>query len=104
MSKRLDNTIDRGTPISIQIDDHVISCFAGETIATALLATGRLAFRRDQAGNPRGPVCNMGVCFECMVEIADTPLPIRRRACMTPVSDGMRIYTGTTEKRDGEHE
>ncbi len=44
---------------------------------------------RDSFGRLRTPFCNMGVCFDCMVEVEDAPS--RVRACLTPVRAGMRV-------------
>lgn len=65
---------------------------AGEqSLAVALLQLNIDEFRRDSQGAPRGPVCGMGTCFECRVEIDGMA---GRRACLEPVRDGMRVETG----------
>lgn len=58
------------------------------SLATALLNAGHPAFRRSVAGEPRAPVCGMGICFECRVTIDGIP---GRRACLEPVRDGMTV-------------
>lgn len=75
----------------LTVNDEQVSAAEGESVAAALLASGRWTFRRDEAGAPRGPFCLMGVCQECLVEIDGTP---NRRACLVPVVNGMRIYCG----------
>lgn len=45
--------------------------YPGETIGAALLASGVRGFRRDSRGALRGPYCNMGTCFECLVEVRE---------------------------------
>ncbi|MEO7217239.1 MAG: (2Fe-2S)-binding protein [Gemmatimonadaceae bacterium] len=60
------------------------------TVAVALFDLGVSAFRKSVSGQPRGPVCAMGVCFECRVTIDGTP---HQRACLIPVADGMQIRT-----------
>lgn len=96
MSPRMQNQVERGQRITIEVNGDPLPCYEGETVATALLAAGHVAFRRDRDGAPRGPVCNMGVCFECLLPIASPASDrfIRRRACMTAVRPGMRIRTG----------
>ena len=37
---------------------------ASATVAAALLGLGITAFRRDQHGAPRAPICGMGSCHE----------------------------------------
>ncbi|WP_368498663.1 (2Fe-2S)-binding protein [Herbiconiux sp. A18JL235] len=80
---------DRGEPLTILIDDVPVGCFAGETVAVALLADGVREFSR-RGGEPRMPLCNMGTCFECGVVIDGVPLV---RSCLTVVADGMTVRT-----------
>ena len=86
---RVETAVRRGRPVRLFVDGREIAAFAGETIATALLAAGIRAMRetgREQA--PRGLFCGMGVCFECLVSVDGRP---NVRACVTPVVDGMRV-------------
>ncbi|WP_055479935.1 (2Fe-2S)-binding protein [Sphaerimonospora mesophila] len=78
-------------PVEIVVDDQAVPAYAGEPLAVALLAAGVRAFRRTPSGAPRAPLCNMGACFECVVDVDG-----RRgvRSCVTPVSAGMRVTTG----------
>lgn len=87
-SRRLD--AHRGKPIEINFNGGPITCFEGETIATALLAEGINEFGTTRAGAPRQPLCNMGTCFDCAVVVDGTPLT---RSCLTYVADGMDIAT-----------
>jgi predicted molibdopterin-dependent oxidoreductase YjgC len=41
------------------------------------------------SGEPRGPFCGMGVCFECEVTVDERVV----RACLTPATDGMVVTT-----------
>ncbi len=63
----------------------------GVSLAAALLNAGYPAFRTSVGGEPRGPVCGMGTCFECRVTIDGVP---GRRACLTPVREGMMVVLG----------
>jgi sarcosine oxidase subunit alpha len=85
--------VARGAPISLQVDSKTITCFAGESLAVALLASGIDAFRCDREGLPRAPYCAMGVCFECLVADLARPDINWVRACLTPARDGQRIAT-----------
>ncbi len=58
------------------------------TLAAALLNLGITAFRRDLDGNARGPVCGMGTCFECRVQVDGVQ---NVRACLELVRDGMMV-------------
>ena len=88
--------IQRGPLLSLIVDQKPVQAFAGESLAAALLALGITTFNRTASGQPRGPFCNMGTCFECQVQIATTPDSEFRwvRACMMAVRDGMVIKTG----------
>ena len=77
--------------LQLIVNDQPIAVAEGDTVAAALLASGRWTFRRDQDGAARGPFCLMGVCQECLVEIDGVP---NRRACLLPVAQGMRITCG----------
>ena len=62
----------------------------GQSVAEALLHNGVDTFRITRGGQPRGPFCNMGVCFECRMVIDGRP---NTRACMTPAVPGCRADT-----------
>jgi sarcosine oxidase subunit alpha len=61
------------------------------SLAVALLGLKVTAFRRDGGGNPRAPVCGMGICFECRVSVAGI---MGVRACLEPVREGLEVETG----------
>jgi D-hydroxyproline dehydrogenase subunit gamma len=63
---------------------------AGSMVAAAILNTGVHAFRRSAAGDLRGPLCGMGICFECRVTIDGEP---HCRSCQTICKDGMDVRT-----------
>jgi predicted molibdopterin-dependent oxidoreductase YjgC len=89
MSKRITIGVARPAPVSIFVNGKAIEAYEGESVLTALLAAGVLTMSRDSFGRLRTPFCNMGVCFDCMVEVED--LPSRVRACLTPVRAGLRV-------------
>jgi len=76
-----------GEPLEFVMDGERCMAVAGETIAAALIASGRISFKRDKQGRPRGPLCGMGVCFECEVSVDGVPA----RACLTKVRAGMQL-------------
>lgn len=78
----------RPSPISLYINGQATACYPGETVATVLLAAGVGVFRRTAGGAARAPVCNMGVCFDCLVTIDGRPSV---RSCMTRAVENMRI-------------
>jgi sarcosine oxidase subunit alpha len=76
--------------LSILVDGRLLEVPEGITVAAALLNAGEDAFRDSVSGTPRGPLCGMGICFECRVTIDGAP---GRRACLETVLAGMRVMT-----------
>ncbi len=93
---RIEHAVTRPAPVAITVDGVRVDAYPGESLATALLAAGVRAFRRTRSGAPRGPLCNMGVCFECVVDVDGE---LGARACATPVREGMHVETGTRGAR-----
>ncbi len=63
----------------------------GTTVAAALLAANVMRFRTSVTGQPRAPLCGMGVCMECRVTIDGRPQQV---ACQTLCAEGMQVVTG----------
>lgn len=76
--------------VTILIDGtvHVVEC--GTTVAAAILNAGRALFRRSVTGAGRGPLCGMGICYECRVEIDGV---LHSRSCLVPCRSGMEVRT-----------
>ncbi len=77
--------------VSLSIDGETVEVEAGLTVAAVLWTHRRWRLGRSVTGSPRGPLCGMGVCFECRVTIDDLP---HRRACVEPALEGIRVVTG----------
>ena len=75
---------------SLEIDDRTVWVGPGVSVAAAMLAGGVAVFRRSVTGAPRGPVCGMGVCFECRVTIDGVS---HRLSCQTQCAPGMKVQT-----------
>ena len=56
--------------------------------AAAAVASVAPHFRRSRSGQPRAPLCGMGVCFECRVRIDGVE---HQRACLVPAREGMQV-------------
>ena len=95
-ARRLERGVARPDPVSFELDGATVTAYPGESLAAAILASGRRSFRRTANGAERGPFCNMGVCFDCAVEVDGAA---GRRACMTAVQGGMRVRTGVHAAR-----
>ncbi len=78
-----------GGTVRLVVDDKAIEVPAGTSVAAAVARVGQ-RFRRSCSGEPRAPLCGMGVCFECRVRI-DGAGPLR--ACMVEARDGMQVST-----------
>jgi predicted molibdopterin-dependent oxidoreductase YjgC len=75
--------------LTLWFADQRITAQEGDSIASALLAAGVLTTRRTAiSGAPRGPLCMMGACFECLA-VVDGRQNVQ--TCMTPARDGMRV-------------
>jgi predicted molibdopterin-dependent oxidoreductase YjgC len=75
--------------IEILVEGRCVMAREGETVAAALLTAGVAPFRYTPvSGQPRAPMCLMGVCFDCLVEIDGVP---NVQSCMVPVRAGMQI-------------
>jgi aerobic-type carbon monoxide dehydrogenase small subunit (CoxS/CutS family) len=99
--KRRVDSLEGRQPLTIHLDGEPVTAFAGETVATVLLALGRRTFRHTEQGAPRGLFCGMGVCFDCLVTVDGVE---NVRACLTPVAEGMVVVTvGHARRGDGDH-
>lgn len=90
MSGRIEGLGERDV-VTFQFGGRPVVARAGDTVAMALWAAGERVLRHSSKdGAPRGVLCNMGVCYECLVVIDGTSV----RACTTVVTDGMRVEIG----------
>ncbi len=80
-----------GEVVRIRVDGRPVDAAAGVSLAAALLNAGVTGFRVSVTGEPRGPVCGMGICHECRVTVDGVA---HRRACLEPVIEGMDVVTG----------
>jgi sarcosine oxidase subunit alpha len=62
----------------------------GSSVAAAVMQAGHSSFRRSVTGEARGPLCGMGVCFECRVAIDGEE---HCRSCQIVCRDGMSVTT-----------
>lgn len=77
--------------LTIRVDGREMPARAGESVAAAMLAAGLARFRDTAvSGAARGPLCMMGVCFDCLVTIDGVA---GRQACLATVREGMTVET-----------
>ncbi|MFH9575818.1 (2Fe-2S)-binding protein [Streptomyces sp. NPDC017230] len=73
----------------ITVDGEPLPFVEGQTVAAALVAAGRVAWRTTRVGGrPRGVFCGIGVCFDCLVTIDGTA---GQRACLVPARADMTV-------------
>ncbi|MFZ2052303.1 MAG: FAD-dependent oxidoreductase, partial [Solirubrobacteraceae bacterium] len=81
--------IDRESSISFTFDGAPVNAYQGDTIASALLASGRHVLSRSfKYHRPRGELCGCGQCANSLMQVNGAP---GVRACATPVLAGMRV-------------
>lgn len=76
--------------IEVHVNGRRFSVPEGVTVAVALSLTGHELNRRSVSGQPRGPLCGMGICFECRVTIDFIPDCL---GCQTLCQQEMQIET-----------
>ena len=76
--------------VAVIVNGVSITMPAGSMVSAAIHKTGITSFRRSTTGEPRGPLCGMGVCFECRVTIDGEE---HCRSCQTTCRDGMDVRT-----------
>src|SRR5919197_5989352 len=81
-----DERIDRGRTVRFTYDGRPVSGFAGDTLGSALFASGRRVFSRSfKYHRPRGLLCCSGQCPNCMMTVDGVP---NVRACVEPLREG----------------
>jgi len=76
--------------ITLKVNEATVSVPAGSMVAAAVLEAGIVAFRRSVTGEARGPLCGMGICFECRVTVNGVA---HVRSCQTLCENGMDVRT-----------
>ena len=75
---------------AIRVNGRSVEVFDGTTVTVALIASGWSAVRRSVTDEPRGPLCGMGICFECRVTV-DGQAHVK--GCQTLCRPGMEVET-----------
>lgn len=88
---RVKDGVERGDPFEMDVDGEKLIAYQGETIAAALVASGKLTFRRTtKRGDPRSMYCGIGICHECRMVVDGQP---NTRVCQTLAAPGCRVQT-----------
>jgi sarcosine oxidase subunit alpha len=81
--------IARSKTVSFTFDGKAVEGYEGDTIASALYASGQRTFSRSfKYHRPRGEICACGQCTNSLVAVDGAP---GVRACGEPVRDGMVV-------------
>lgn len=93
--------VERGAAFTFTWEGEKVSAYPGETILGALLARGVRTLRETPGGQPRGMLCGIGLCFDCLVTVNGTP---SCRACVTPAAAGLVVERNRLHAWDAEGE
>lgn len=81
--------IQRKEKLTLIVNGKEIEAYRGESLLAALMAAGYKNLKKSPVrGEPRGALCGMGVCFECLVSINGIP---NLRSCLVEVEDNLEI-------------
>ena len=76
--------------LTVVVNGVLVEMPVGSMVSAAILKSGVTSFRRSVTGEPRGPLCGMGICFECRVTV---DFEEQVRSCQTICQNGMDIRT-----------
>lgn len=76
--------------VRLTVDGVPIDAPAGSMVSAAVALAGAHVFRRSVNSEPRGPLCGMGICFECRVTVNGRQ---HVRSCQVPCAAGMEVRT-----------
>lgn len=75
--------------LAVRVNGKAVDVPAGATVAVAIMLVGD-ACRTSVTGERRGPLCGMGICFECRATIDGNP---HSRTCQIACRSGMEVRT-----------
>jgi len=76
--------------ITLSVNGKAVTVPDGSVVSTAVALSGASAFRRSVRGEPRAPLCGMGICFECRVTINGHA---HARSCQILCRENMDVRT-----------
>ncbi len=76
--------------VTIRLNGKPFDTTSETSVAAAILASGESGVRTSVQGEPRAPLCGMGICFECRA-IVDGEA--HQRTCLILCRDGMEVAT-----------
>ena len=76
--------------VKLSVDGKSVTVPAGAMVSAAVAISGASRFRRSVSGEPRAPLCGMGICFECRVTVDGRA---HAKSCQIPCEEGMEVRT-----------
>ena len=76
--------------VTLSVNGAPVTVPAGAMVSAAIAAAGVTLYRRSVTGEPRAPLCGMGICFECRVTINGRQ---HCRSCQVRCAEGMEVHT-----------
>lgn len=77
------------TDFSITMNGRAMRVKRGTSVAAAIVSAGQIS-RRSVTGEPRAPLCGMGICMECRAKVNGVA---HVKTCQVVCADGMEIET-----------
>ena len=74
----------------LRVNGEPVQVPPGASLLAALEAGGAWAVPGGPGEAPQGPLCGMGICYGCRVEVDGRPA----LACLTPARDGQEVRRG----------
>ena len=76
--------------VTLSVNGTAVTVPSGAMVSTAVAMAGVTLCRRSITGEPRAPLCGMGICFECRVTIDSRA---HCRSCQVVCQPGMEVRT-----------
>ena len=76
--------------VTLSVNGAAVTVPEGSMVSTAIALAGVGVYRRSVNGEPRAPLCGMGICFECRVTIDGRA---HCRSCQVVCRAGMEVRT-----------
>jgi D-hydroxyproline dehydrogenase subunit gamma len=73
--------------ITVYVNGQPVEVPPGATVAVAVMLSSGVC-RTSVSGEPRAPLCGMGTCFECRIEVSGES---QRRSCQLLCQPKMEI-------------
>jgi aerobic-type carbon monoxide dehydrogenase small subunit (CoxS/CutS family) len=76
------------TSINLNINGKSVKVAEKTSVAAAIINSGSSSTRNSIKGEKRGPLCGMGICYECRASVNGVE---HTRTCMLLCEEGMEV-------------